>query len=97
MTWQKYFHFNTKYFLFIIIQMNIIKEYIVSLFDKQFIPTGLRTAVFVGSLLFLINHGAAFIRREMTQERWISTLITYMMPYLVNVYGQYSYRRKLDK
>ncbi len=77
--------------------MNFIKEYIVSLFDKQFIPTGLKTAVVVGSLLFLINHGSAFIRREMTQERWISALITYIMPYLVNVYGQYSYRRKLDK
>ncbi|HAJ57932.1 MAG TPA: hypothetical protein DCP31_00580 [Cyanobacteria bacterium UBA8543] len=60
-------------------------------------PTGLKTAVVVGSLLFLINHGSAFIRREMTQERWISALITYIMPYLVNVYGQYSYRRKLDK
>ncbi|UBF30314.1 nitrate/nitrite transporter NrtS (plasmid) [Kovacikia minuta CCNUW1] len=75
--------------------MKGLKEYIVSLGDREFIPTGLKTAVFVGSLLFLINHGPALWRREMTRERWISTIVTYTMPYLVNVYGQYSYRRKL--
>lgn len=75
--------------------MRMIKEYIVSLGDPEFIPTGVKTAVFVGSLLFLINHGPALWRGEMTHERWISTLVTYTMPYLVNVYGQYSYRRKL--
>jgi hypothetical protein len=73
-----------------------IKGYIASLFDPEFIPTGLRTALFVGSLLFLINHGAAVFRGEMTQERWISVLLTYAMPYLVNVYGQYSYRHKMS-
>lgn len=75
--------------------MRIVKGYIASLWDSEFIPTGVKTAVFVGSLLFLINHGPALLRGEMTRERWISTAVTYAMPYLVNVYGQYSYRRKL--
>lgn len=75
--------------------MKILKGYVASLFDKEFISTGLKTALFVGSLLFLINHGSAFLRGEMDRERWISTLITYAMPYLVNVYGQYTYRRKI--
>jgi hypothetical protein len=73
-----------------------IRGYLVSLFDAEFIPTGIRTALFVGSLLFVINHGPAFLRGEMTFERWISVLLTYAMPYLVNVYGQYSYRRKMN-
>lgn len=77
--------------------MKQLKEYIDSLFDKEFILTGFKTAIFVGSLLFLINHGAAFLRRKMNLERWISVLITYLMPYLVNVYGQYAYHRKLSK
>ena len=77
--------------------MKIIKGYVVSLFDKEFISTGLKTSFFVGSLLFLINHGFAFLRGEMNYERWISVLMTYIMPYLVNFYGQYSYRRKLSK
>lgn len=75
--------------------MKVFKEYIASLADPDFVPTGLKTALFVGSLLFLINHGPALLRREMTHERWVSTVVTYTMPYLVNVYGQYSYRRKL--
>ena len=41
----------------------------------------------VGTLLFLINHGAALLRGEMTDERWISTIVTDRMPYLVKVYG----------
>jgi hypothetical protein len=52
--------------------MKILNEYVFSLFDKEFISTGLRTALFVGSLLFLINHGFAFWRGEMNYERWIS-------------------------
>ncbi|MBW4545636.1 MAG: nitrate/nitrite transporter NrtS [Symplocastrum torsivum CPER-KK1] len=77
--------------------MKSLKGYVASLFDKEFISTGLKTSFFVGSLLFLINHGFAFLRGEMNYERWISVLMTYIMPYLVNVYGQYSYRRKLSK
>jgi hypothetical protein len=76
--------------------MKSLKGYIFSLFDKDFISSGLKTALFVGSLLFLINHGLAFFRGEMNRERWVSTFMTYVMPYLVNVYGQYTYRRKLS-
>lgn len=76
--------------------MGMVKGYIVSLFDPEFVSTGLKTAVFVGSLLFVINHGLALLRGEMNHERWLSVIATYAMPYLVNVYGQYSYRRKLS-
>lgn len=76
--------------------MQMVRGYIVSLFDPEFIATGLKTAVFVGSLLFIINHGPALLRGEMNRERWFSVIATYAMPYLVNVYGQYSYRRKLS-
>jgi hypothetical protein len=76
--------------------MEHIKGYIASLLDPEFISTGLKTALLVGSLLFLINHGPALLRGEMSRERWISVLLTYAMPYLVNVYGQYSYRLKMN-
>lgn len=75
--------------------MRMVKGYILSLFDPEFITTGLKTALFVGTLLFIINHGLALVRGEMTFDRWLSVIATYAMPYLVNVYGQYSYRRKL--
>jgi hypothetical protein len=76
--------------------MKMVRGYIISLFDPEFVVTGLKTAIFVGSLLFVINHGLALLRGEMNRERWISVIATYAMPYLVNVYGQYSYRRKID-
>jgi hypothetical protein len=72
----------------------MIVKYLVSLFDPEFVSTGLKTALVVGSILFIINHGLALSRGEMTTDRWISVLITYLMPYLVSVYGQYSYRSK---
>ncbi len=75
--------------------MKSLKQYIASLIDPEFIPAGIRTAIFVGSLLFLINHGAALLHGEMTRDRWISVALTYVMPYLVNVHGQYSARRRL--
>jgi hypothetical protein len=74
----------------------VFKKYLASLVDSEFIPTGLKTALVVGSLLFIINHGLALSRGEMTVERWVAVSISYLMPYLVNVYGQYSYRCKLD-
>lgn len=75
--------------------MKGLRQYLISLVDPELIPTGVRTAVVVGSLLFVINHGLAFWRGDMTQERWVSVILSYVMPYLVSVYGQYSYRRKM--
>lgn len=77
--------------------MKALQGYISSLFDPEFVPTGLKTALFVGTVLFLINHGSALFRGEMNRERWISGGFTYLMPYLVNVYGQYASRRKLEQ
>ncbi|NEP47338.1 MAG: hypothetical protein F6K65_00175 [Moorea sp. SIO3C2] len=55
-------------------------------------PTALRVALVVGSLLFVINHGSALLQGQMTQQRWISAGLTYMVPYLVNIHGQYTIR-----
>jgi hypothetical protein len=55
--------------------MKVIKDYLGSLFDQEFLLTGLKTALIVGSLLFLINHGSALFRGEMNRERWISVFL----------------------
>ncbi|MEM1367472.1 MAG: nitrate/nitrite transporter NrtS [Cyanobacteria bacterium P01_H01_bin.15] len=60
--------------------------------DPVFAPSGLRIALCVGSLLFAINHGQALISGNMTRERWFSALLTYCVPYGVNIHGQYSSR-----
>lgn len=72
---------------------NIVKEYLSSLFDHQLIPTALKVALFIGSLLFTINHGWAVLTGQMTFERWISGGLTYIVPYMVSIHGQYIGRK----
>ncbi|HLO83554.1 MAG TPA: nitrate/nitrite transporter NrtS [Nostocaceae cyanobacterium] len=77
---------------------NFIKGYLSSLIDPKFLPTGVRVALVVGSILFAINHGSALVSGHMNRERWTSGLLTYLVPYLVSVYGQYvsHYRHKTN-
>ena len=63
--------------------------YLHSLVDRNFAPTALKVAIVVGSILFAINHGNALIQGKMTRDRWISGVLTYLVPYGVNVHGQY--------
>ncbi|MFP4104039.1 MAG: nitrate/nitrite transporter NrtS [Coleofasciculus sp.] len=48
----------------------------------------------VGSILFMINHGSAVVQGKMTRDRWISGLLTYLVPYGVNIHGQYISRSR---
>jgi hypothetical protein len=72
------------------------KTYWHSLRDPKFTPTALRVALVIGSLLFIINHGAALWQRQMTQQRWLSGLLTYIVPYCVSIHGQYTHQSKRD-
>jgi len=66
-----------------------ISGYLAALGDRRLLPTGIRVALVVGTIYFAINHGPALVRGEMTRDRWISVFLTYLVPYCVNVYGQY--------
>lgn len=68
--------------------------FIKALLNPNFAPTALRVSLIVGSLLFAINHGAALAKGEMTRTRWLSSLITYLVPYGVNIHGQFISSRK---
>lgn len=71
------------------IDMPVIRQYFASLFDHRFMPTAFKVALVVGSLLFLINHGWALLHGQMTPVRWASGGLTYFVPYMVNIHGQY--------
>ncbi len=75
-------------------QMNGVKQYVRSLGDRHFMPAALRVALVVGTLLFAINHGGAAVRGQMTSGRWGSAGLTYVVPYLVSVHGQFINRSK---
>lgn len=66
-----------------------------ALIDPKLAPTAVRVALVVGSILFTINHGAALAKGEMTKTRWLSGLITYMIPYSVNIHGQFTSRKSI--
>ncbi|MBP0021373.1 MAG: nitrate/nitrite transporter NrtS [Cyanobacteria bacterium SBLK] len=69
--------------------MNFVKGYLAALCDRNFAPTGLKVAAIVGSILLVINHGSALASQQMTQERWLSAILTYLVPYAVNIHGQF--------
>ena len=71
-----------------------VKEYFDPLVDPQAASIALRVALVVGSVLFLINHGAALLQGEMNCARWISACLTYLVPFSVNIHGQYVSRAR---
>jgi uncharacterized membrane protein len=75
--------------------MKFLLGYLRSLVDPEFASTAIKVALVVGTVLLMINHGTAIYRRAMTGDRWTAALLTYIVPYLVNVHGQYSsYHRR---
>lgn len=73
---------------------NIVRQYLFSLFDRQLMPTAFKVSLIIGSLLFAINHGWALFTGKMTSERWISAILTYIVPYMVNIHGQFIGRKE---
>jgi hypothetical protein len=57
--------------------------------DPVFRVTALKVSMIVGSALFVVNHGMAVIDGDMTRSRWLSAVVTYLVPYTVSVHGQY--------
>jgi hypothetical protein len=71
-----------------------LKGFWQCLINPDYAKTAFRVALIVGSILFAINHGIALWRGQMTQARWFSGLLTYLVPYLVSIHGQYSNQTK---
>jgi len=70
-------------------QNNNIRTFCVCLVNPKMMGTAIRVSLMVGSILFMINHGSALLKGEMNPERWISAGITYLIPYMVNIHGQF--------
>jgi hypothetical protein len=69
--------------------MNVIEGYLRALVTPRLAVRAVRVALVVGTVLFVINHGAAVRSGNMTQARWISAGLTYLVPYAVSIHGQY--------
>ena len=53
-------------------------------------------ALVIGSLVFTLNHSEALLKNEMTRSRWLSSLLSFAVPYLVSIYSQTCCQRKFD-
>lgn len=77
--------------------MKPLRKFAAALIDRDLMPTALKVAAVVGTILFTINHGGALVQRKMTGDRWISGLLTYLVPYIVNIHGQYVSRARKQR
>ena len=68
--------------------MRFFPGYCAALRDRQLMPTALKVAAVVGTILSVINHGSALVQ-GVTRSRLLSGLLTYLVPYAVNIHGQY--------
>lgn len=66
-----------------------VRGYFAALTDPAMTGMALRVAIVVGTVLFTINHGTALAQGKMTRVRWFSAVLTYCVPYGVNIHGQY--------
>ena len=71
-----------------------MKGYFSALIDRDLSPGAAKVAMVVGTILFTINHGPALANGKMTSVRWLAGLLTYGVPYSVNIHGQYAYRKR---
>lgn len=71
-----------------------MKSYLSALIDRDLSSSAAKVALVVGTLLFTINHGPALANDKMTPSRWLAGLLTYAVPYSVNIHGQYAYRKR---
>lgn len=63
--------------------------YLAALRERRLAASAIRVALVVGTLLFALNHGSALVQGKMSRDRWFSALLTYLVPYSVNIHGQY--------
>ena len=73
--------------------MKNLMDFVQALGNSQYRPTALRVALVVGTILVIINHGPVILQRKMTRQQLLSAALTYLVPYMVSVHGQYSSRR----
>ena len=71
-----------------------MKSFFSALIDRDLSPGAAKVALIVGTILFTINHGPALANGKMIPTRWLAGMLTYAIPYSVNIHGQYAYRKK---
>ena len=69
-----------------------MKIFFAVAFEKGTVATSIKVALFVGSILAVINYGdRIFFHGNMRALDWIKLTVTYCVPYCVATYGAARY------
>jgi hypothetical protein len=69
-----------------------MKRFLAIATEGGTVATSAKVALFVGSILALINYGdRIFLRSDMRAVDWIKLAVTYCVPYCVATYGAARY------
>jgi hypothetical protein len=77
-----------------------MKRFLAIATERGTVATSAKVALFVGSVLALINYGdRIFLRFDMRAVDWVKLAVTYCVPYCVATYGaaRYAMRHGRDK
>ncbi len=64
--------------------------------ERDTLRRSVKTALVVGSILALINHGQQFLSGQFSASWLIPMLVTYFVPFSVATYGQVQAKRQRD-
>jgi len=76
-----------------------MKKFFAVATERGTVATSAKVALFVGSVLALINYGdRIFLRFDMRTVDWVKLAVTYCVPYCVATYGaaRYAMRQGRD-
>jgi hypothetical protein len=65
-----------------------VKTFIAAAFSPVYFYQSVKVSMVVGTLLVIINNGETIITEGMNAKRWVTALLTYLVPYLVSVHGR---------
>ena len=69
-----------------------MKRFLAIASERDTVATSAKVALFVGSILALINYGdRIFLRSDMRAVDWVKLAVSYCVPYCVATYGAVRY------
>ncbi|MGC8488121.1 MAG: nitrate/nitrite transporter NrtS [Clostridia bacterium] len=71
----------------------VVKRQLEAIFYPPLVKTATKTALVVGTVLALINHGGVLLSGHMTGTLALKILLTFVVPYAVATYGAVSTSR----
>lgn len=74
-----------------------IGRYLAYCLERDTVVRSTRTALVVGSILAVINHGQEMLSGQLSPRWIVPMLVTYLVPFSVATFGQVQGKRQRDR